>query len=307
MRPRDRSRAELLGHGLRSFNASGHRTPGLRRAAERRTFIEQLLESIRRVSFPAVVSARPISPLRREPRSELFDPIRAAVLCARADELEEAFWLVFLSVHFGKHKRSGWQLVKSIYGRLDAGPLWDWGRTAARPRVFRSWLRANEDAVRATDGGFGNHRKYQSLSADSDVGTGVVVETYVRWVKSGRTHVELVRAELEAAGGDSRTAFHALYQSMDAVVGFGRTARFDYLTMIGKLGLADIEPGSVYLAGATGPLTGARLLFGSAQSANDLDRELTTLGSHLGVGMQVLEDALCNWQKSPSRFIPFRG
>ena len=30
------------------------------------------------------------------------------------------------------------------------------------------------------------------------------------------------------------------------------------------------------------------------------------LGADLGVGMQVLEDALCNWQKSPDRFTPSR-
>jgi hypothetical protein len=48
---------------------------------------------------------------------------------------------------------------------------------------------------------------------------------------------------------------------MRAVASFGRTARFDYLTMVGKLGLAGIEPGSTYMQGATGPFTGACLLF----------------------------------------------
>jgi len=27
----------------------------------------------------------------------------------------------------------------------------------------------------------------------------------------------------------------------------------------------------------------------------------------LNVGMQVLEDSLCNWQKSPRQFVHFRG
>jgi len=49
---------------------------------------------------------------------------------------------------------------------------------------------------------------------------------------------------------------------MNDVERFGRTAKFDYLTMVGKLGLAAIEPGSTYMQGATGPLKGARLLFG---------------------------------------------
>jgi len=81
--------------------------------------------------------------------------------------------------------------------------------------------------------------------------------------------------------------------------------------MIGKVGLAPIEPGSAYLQGATGPLLGARLLFGGRTGAalgrSSLDGWLVELGAELGVGMQVLEDALCNWQKSPGRFRRFRG
>ena len=63
--------------------------------------------------------------------------------------------------------------------------------------------------------------------------------------------------------------------------------------------------------GATGPLAGARLLFTGDEMASigpaDLDAWLIALDSDLDVGMQVLEDALCNWQKSPLEFVPFRG
>ena len=71
---------------------------------------------------------------------------------------------------------------------------------------------------------------------------------------------------------------------------FGRMAKFDYLTMIGKLELAHIEPGSTYLEGATGPLAGARLLFGGSTTARlsreDLHSRSVELGDALGVGMQ---------------------
>jgi hypothetical protein len=100
---------------------------------------------------------------------------------------------------------------------------------------------------------------------------------------------------------------------MNAVIRFGRTAKFDYLTMVGKLQLAAIEPGSTYMGGATGPLRGAKLLFGGNISANiskkTLEEWLIELESHLGLffGMQILEDALCNWQKSPDRYVYFGG
>jgi len=76
--------------------------------------------------------------------------------------------------------------------------------------------------------------------------------------------------------------------------------------MIGKLELAAIEPGSTYMQNATGPLSGARLLFGVHHGATQLDHWLIELEAQLGVGMQVLEDALCNWQKSPDIIEPLR-
>lgn len=96
-----------------------------------------------------------------------------------------------------------------------------------------------------------------------------------------------------------------------AVASFARLAKFDYLTMVGKLGLAPIEPGSPYLKGASGPLRGAILLFVAAgaqlPAVKDLDSWVIELGAYLGCGMQVMEDSLCNWQKSPDKFIAFRG
>ena len=61
------------------------------------------------------------------------------------------------------------------------------------------------------------------------------------------------------------------------------------------------------MAGATGPKRGGELLFGTQKDAATLDRWLVELNTELDVGMQVLEDSLCNWQKSPHRFVRFRG
>jgi hypothetical protein len=82
--------------------------------------------------------------------------------------------------------------------------------------------------------------------------------------------------------------------------------------MIGKVGLADIEPDSAYIAdNATGPARGGALLFGvpgkGAANVRHLDTLFIELDDTLHVGMQVIEDSLCNWQKSPSEFKAFRG
>ena len=310
LRPGDRELARWLDEKLNTFHISTYHLPGIQPQARRDTFLAQVVESIRRVRYVAVIRQRDISERRADPNDELFDPLKAAILFQRRRELDEAFWMVFLFVHFGKHRRSGWKYARQVYGRLgDQYHRWGWASTSADPSAFRLWLGAHEGHIRVpgAPGGFGNHRKYQSLDAYSDVGTGAAFETYVQWVGPPRTHMDLVEQALETANGNPREAFRDLYNSMNCVASFGRTARFDFLTMLGKLGLAAIEPDSTYMQGSTGPLDGARLFFGLQHGAKQLDQRLIELEAQLGVGMQVLEDALCNWQKSPDVFLPFRG
>jgi len=311
VRPNDRELAGTLDVALRSFDAEERSLPGIKVGTKRAVFIEQLLESIRRIKYIALIRNQELSDTRANPNSDGFDPIKAAILRARERQIDSAFWFVFLSVHFGKHRIDGWRLARDIYGGLGLAEPWDWARVSADPRRFRHWLAENQTRLRS-DGirrRFGNHRKYQSLDAWKANGTGAAFESYVDWVGGRHSHAALVENAL--AHGNPKAAFEFLYRSMISVASFGRTARFDYLTMLSKLGLAPIEPGSTFMEGATGPYSGAVLLFGrnggGVPSRSVLDNYLQRLGAHLGIGMQVMEDALCNWQKSPSRFKPFRG
>ncbi len=81
--------------------------------------------------------------------------------------------------------------------------------------------------------------------------------------------------------------------------------------MVAKLHLAAIEADSPYMADATGPARGARLIFGgntrSRMSTRLLESRTVALGDCLGLGMQVMEDSLCNWQKSPEVKVSFVG
>ena len=271
-----------------------------------------MLESIHRIEYVTRVQGRPISSSRADPSSDAFDPLKAAMLHQHVGALDEAFWMVFIFVHFGKHATAGWRLARDVYGALGSKP-WAWKRVSANPGAFRKWLASHQLTLQGRDGiarHFGNHRKYQSLDASSPTGTGAAFTSYISWVGPTKSHVTCLQQAVGEAGGDPRQVFDNLYRSMAVVKSFGRTARFDYLTMVGKLGLAAIEPGSAYLSSATGPVTGARLLFGDSHGAlsrAELDSRLIQLGAVAGVGMQVLEDALCNWQKSPNKFRPFRG
>jgi hypothetical protein len=271
--------------------------------------IEQMLESVHRVEYVARIRRRDISPSRKDPNTAFFDPLKAAILYQNAGDIDEAFWMVFLFVHFGKNIKTGWRLARDVYGALGGQP-WVWTRVSADPAAFREWLASHLATLRGGDGvarHFGNHRKYVTLK---DSGTGTAVETYVGWVGASRQHQTRIQQTLQECNGDPRRTFDALYCSMRTVRTFGRTARFDYLTMLGKLGLARIEPASTYMEGATGPLEGARLLFGDTQgriARAQCDVLLRQLGESTGLGMQVIEDSLCNWQKNPTEFVPFRG
>jgi hypothetical protein len=285
---------------------------GIRDHVARSVLIDQMLESIHRVRYVGTVRGRQVSPVRIDPGSPLFDPLKAAILCQHDGDIDEACWLVFLFVHFGKNRRGGWRYVQDVYGRLGDGCRWNWQSVSTNVSGFRQWLDRHQADIRSRGpGGFGNHRKYQSLDAWSSSGTGAAVASYVDWVSPPRDHEALLGEYVDRANGDPRRAFDVLYYSLSVVASFGRTAKFDYLTMIGKLGLAPIVPGIPYLSGATGPLAGARLLYSGSSaarvSAAVLDQWLAELDLSLGVGMQVLEDALCNWQKNPRFFRGFRG
>lgn len=314
MSPRDKSRAQKLKDAIVSYQGKEGALPGLAGGQNLVPLVYQLIDSLRRIEFAHYIRDARIHPNRIDPASSLFDPLRAAVLRNRRGETDEAWWLVFLATHFGKHHSDGWRLARDVYGMLGQGGIWDWATISRDPSLFRSWLASNQDTLQGGDGvsrRFSNHRKYETLRVTSPSGTAAVFASYVAWVAPPRKHTDMVRDLHRVVGQDPREVFAALYGSMRPVQRFGRLATFDFLCMLGKLGIAPVEPGSTFLNGATGPLAGARLLFGGTRnaqiSASYLEERLIAFGDDIGVGSQVLEDALCNWQKSPAAYVRFRG
>lgn len=311
MRVTDIPLAKEIEKKLQSFNER-RELLGISTSENRTCLVEQIIDSIRRVKYVLLIESKPLSDSSANPRLDSFNPIKAAVINKRQGNLDEAFWLIFLLTHFGKSKSTGWTLIKNVYGGVNHADLWTWNDICADLEGFQYWL--NDNVVELKNSGvFGNHRKYESLSAFKSNGTGAAVRSYVDWVMKFGNHSELFDSKRPTANASPREWFSALFESMDCVVRFGRTARFDYLTMVGKLKLINIEPDSTYMNGATGPLTGARLLFGGNKNSpmkyEELNSLLYELEAHIGLsfGMQILEDALCNWQKSPNKYVYFAG
>jgi len=311
VRDKDKKIAVALEAKLIAYSQDIKDLPGINFADNRETLIAQVIDSIRRIRYVEVIRQRRLSPLRGAADNAIFDPIKAAVIHAQNGNIDEASWLVFLATHFGKSEKGGWSLAQAFYSAFGQGFTWDWRKASYDPDNMVDWLSKNYDSFAEKKYRFGNHRKYESMNPARRSFTGNVLKSYVYWVLSSGSHVDLFRQALDRNDQNPRRAFRDLYKSMDAVFRFGRTGRFDYLTMIGKVGIAPLEADSTYMGNATGPYNGARLLFLGRLDQNiqrrTLDQWLIALDEHLNVGMQVLEDALCNWQKSPSKYIQFKG
>lgn len=306
MRQKDPVKAAELERKLTSYTTRA--LPGIADLPRRQCLINQIIDSVRRIQYVKTIETRDRTTFCINPSNRAFDPLNAAVWHRDNGDLDEALWLVFLITHFGKHKTKKWELVRNVYGKLGARSYWNWRNVCRNKAGFIRWLQANQTALKSV-GGFGNHRKYQSLDALKRQGTGQTILSYINWIGRGHSHAIKIVQLTAMYGSNRRELFAGIYDSMNAVMGFGRTAKFDFLTMAGKLDLFNVEPGSTFMVGATGPYSGAKMLFGSNETRKTCDAWLADLEAHLGMyyGMQVLEDSLCNWQKSPRTYKYFSG
>mgnify|MGYP000507103011 CR=1 FL=1 len=278
---------------------------GIDEADGRSVFARQLVDSERFMRRLRLYGRQSVCEANADPFGPYFHPLKAAAHFRNAGNIEEAIWITFLAVHFGQHHEDGWHAVSRVYGRIGDEGTWDWHSTSGSIPEFRHWLASQGNAITVR---FGNHRKYQSTDLSHPNGTGRVVESYVRWVGSGHSQEERYSTLVPS----SYDRFAAIYRSLTAVYGFGRLAKFDLLTRLRYLNLIKINaPRSAYLSASTGPIAGARLLCTNDHEGEIrttlLDERIAELGNRLNLGMDVLEDALCNWQKSPHTYEPFIG
>lgn len=300
-----------INNKIKSYERKIEKLPGIISHDSRTCLIMQLIDSIRRVEFVLRIpqSNRPFSDGVLHPHKAAFDPLKAAVSLKRNGNNDEAFWIIFLATHFGKNKNSEWGLLRAVYGNVGQNPIWSWQKVCADPNAFIQWIDSNT-AILKTHGSFGNHRKYESLKPSI---TGAAIKSYIDWINSFGNHAQMIEEIKKMQKNNPQNMFSYLYDSMGNVKRFGRLGKFDFLTMIGKTGLAPIVPNSAYMKEATGPLNGAQLLFYDAikkkPNVEELDKKLSVLGEFLGQSfcMQILEDALCNWQKSPDKYQYFKG
>lgn len=305
MWPSRSSELQRLAAELSTHAASVRPLPGASTSRSLDVLAHQFVASLRREDYYRVLQKRRISAQRADPRNANFDAERAVAYYMQQGNVDEAAWLLFLMTHFGRPATSGWRRLQDVYGGRGT-TVWDWETVSTNPPAFVAWVAANWMQIR---GKFGNHRKYETLRPGAARDFESVVSSYIAWVGPAGPSAYFAKT-VRQIGNNPQTIFDALYRDMQ-VSTFGRLAKFDYLALLGRYGVAPVQAGSAYLAGATGPANGARLLFdGNSKSKTKtvtLQHYLNELDQSLLVGMTVMEDALCNWQKSPTRFVHFRG
>ncbi|WP_156138886.1 alpha-glutamyl/putrescinyl thymine pyrophosphorylase clade 3 protein [Microbacterium mangrovi] len=302
--------ARRISAAFERYEAQVGPLPGIAEPEYRASLIEQIIDSEQRVRYFDLLQSRPLGAASADPHDDAFDPIKASIVSRNRGDIDEAIWLAYLFVHFGRHRRAGWRYVRDVYGALGEEP-WTWERTSNDITSFRYWLDDHQDDLRRDTGphGFGNHRKYESLKAWTSTGTGEAFDSYINWVHAaGGDHATRLST---FAGASPEARFDEMYRSLDQVKRLGRIGRFDYLMTLKKLRLADIVPPHSYLVGASGPLTGARLLFtaggGNELGAGVAQAKLSEFSRLTGLTPDVMEDAVCNWQKSPTAYVRFSG
>jgi len=268
--------------------------PGLRSRPSREKFLRELQHSLKK--YRALRIRR--FPGSTDPSDPEFQPYLTILESAEAGGKEEAIWLSFLTTLCGPVSGDGarWESVRCLYGAFDGPARWTWDRVQARPESLRAWMTKHRDKVRRLR--FGNHRKYETHDPAKRGSTAAIVESYVEWVAKGGNGSQVGIFEEAVRDRTPEAAFDNLFRRI-RVKRFGRTARFDWLCLVGNLGLFPLAPGLCYLRSASGPRVGAKRLFGSsgAQDVDGLEEKAAALARALEVPLEVMEDTLCNWQK----------
>ena len=282
--------------------------PGLSNANRKSTLVAQVIDSIRRIEYVYQIAIRARSISLSTPFSGYFQPLSGAAALYNNGYVDDAYWLVYLATHFGKHKTDGWNLIEDIYGRFGQGGVWNWAAVSQKPQAVANWLEVNYPHVAKAGRSrrFGNHRKFETLKPGAK-GTGHALATYIEWVNVHGSHHDLIKNAQSNVGQNPKEVFVYLYKELHQVAKLGRLGKFDLLCNLSNLRIAPINPDKAYIAESTGPKQGAQLLFGNNLTMPQLENACVELATFLDVSAQVIEDSLCNWQKSPETYKLFRG
>ncbi|WP_019671990.1 alpha-glutamyl/putrescinyl thymine pyrophosphorylase clade 3 protein [Psychrobacter lutiphocae] len=300
MHPHDTS--IQLAHDIRQYLQVHQLSDGLP-AISYEILALQLLDSIKQEQQIEALFNQPLSQTCCDPKSPDFDPIKAIVRIKDID-YDEACWLSFLLIYTNDSAESDWAFMRLLYNGIGlTAPRLTWQFITEQTLSLQDSLQQLAKALAAHDPKpkFGHHRAYESLAQ-----LPAVFHSYIAFITEQGGHKALFKPHKTLKPNKKVIAkqayFQTLYSLIRNIYRFGRLSTFEYLCLVGKMGLADVAPDSCYIAEASGPKRGAKLLFGMLTN-EQLDNHAVGLADYLDVGYQQMEAAICHWQKSPQRYI----
>lgn len=199
------------------------------------------------------------------------DPPGLYAEVALAEDREEAFWLAFQIAHLSPLAGedapfAAIQTARSTWASGDAPNLLEGTVLGPRTTVDPKQPARTADAYRA-------------------------------WVARNGSQASAYAGE---ASWTPQRRFARLYERL-SLPGFARAGRFELLTSIGRLGLAEIEPGELRFGEAADATTiAAKRVFGIGDSYL-LEQRAAALVEESGVPFAALDLALFNFEQTPQR------
>jgi hypothetical protein len=251
---------------------------------ERNGFVEEVVRSVRERNQATVRASTTFG----------TNNILGLIQLARdSGDLDEAVWRCFLAAHFGVYVLcQEEQEIDSALKLLCAfgeEPYWTWKRVRHSSGAFRRWLVDCKNDLKSLS--YGNHRKYESKQPE---GIWEVVESFLNLADEHGGPLGFI--SINPPKHDRHETFDLLFSRFNELRRFRRTGSFDFLALLIDMNLVNAEPASCYLRGATGPLDGAKKLWGN-RSIEELEELASDLARILEISPFALEDALCRWQK----------
>lgn len=213
--------------------------------------------------------------------------------------LNSKAWYIYLATYFGKSDTSNWKLFNNAVFRED-GTLIDLESILENREEYFDYLRSF-DFFKETK--YSNHRKYIAKSLDGDRGVLRSMDYFLDNIN-------------DFACSDP-TDFHLVYKKSHKIPNFARMGAFDFTSSLCKCNLNIKDPESMYLEGSTGPLKALKDMLKLSGLNKSSKAEQISFGNELlnwfmensdiEIAAQVIEDAICNWQKSPNHYERYFG
>lgn len=257
----------------------------------------QTFDSIRRIKIYEIYKIKAQQAVKdKRPFIYTSNPF---VLAQRTDlDLRNRAWIIYLATYFGKSNKSKWELFNRAIFKKDHSII-KFDQIQADLDNYFKYL-SSFDFFQ--DCSYSNHRKYTAKKLHGDKGLFKSMEYFVN-------NVALYSSQDEME-------FHEMYILSKRIPNFGRLGGFDFTSSLVKTGFNVKEPKSMYADHSTGPLLALKLMLKltgnntSVLSQKQLSYNLMDWflkNSEIFMSGQVLEDAICNWQKNTSKYIRYTG